>query len=619
MSVIVPTSTTSSPTTSSGIAISTAQQQTQPSGSSENERTSVGAEADISSTITCTKRGCNRCQNCSGYTAAAHDWRSTCTGCRCPRSVHDVSIGGTCCGFDRVGFDPPASSATTTTTSSTTSSPSGCSRRAMAEEMGYAWIPPGIPHARVDEWMRTLPDQKVPKLGSSGETYRETQLLHQLPKQDLSLKHCQHVAAKDMSSYQDFICARNDIALDVGHALVVPAQKAAAVDKTNKEEPEPAGSCRKCKKDMFAADLAVVAPRFGLKTYWHPACFTCTGCDEFLVDLTYCVHNEQLYCERHYAENLKPRCGACDELIFDGQYTKALGKDFHADHFVCVSCNKSLTGNRYVLTDDHPCCVPCYEQTFTHSCRVCERRIGLDSKDMSYKDLHWHEDCFKCRRCKTSLVEKPFAARNALIFCAACYDAEFATRCDACGDTFRPGMKKMEYKTRKWHDKCFQCVVCKTQVGSKPFIIPNDTDVYCVGCFEEKFATKCTKCKKIMTTGGVTFKNEAWHRECFVCTNCQTMLAGQKFASRQDKPYCANCFGELFAKRCTACSKPITGAGGTRFISFEGRHWHSQCFMCANCQVSMAGKGFITDGDEIICPDCAKDKLLATATGVQAN
>ena len=68
----------------------------------------------------------------------------------------------------------------------------------------------------------------------------------------------------------------------------------------------------------------------------------------------------------------------------------------------------------------------------------------------------------------------------------------------------------MEYKTRKWHDKCFQCVVCKTQVGSKPFIIPNETDVYCVGCFEEKFATKCTKCKKIMTTGGVTFKNEVW-------------------------------------------------------------------------------------------------------------
>jgi hypothetical protein len=46
------------------------------------------------------------------------------------------------------------------------------------------------------------------------------------------------------------------------------------------------------------------------------------------------------------------------------------------------------------------------------------------------------------------------------------------------------------------------------QVGSKPFIIPNDNDVYCVGCFEDKFATKCTKCKKVMSSGGVTFKNE---------------------------------------------------------------------------------------------------------------
>ena len=42
----------------------------------------------------------------------------------------------------------------------------------------------------------------------------------------------------------------------------------------------------------------------------------------------YSVHNDNLYCERHYAENLKPRCGACDELIFDGQYTKVSVSDF---------------------------------------------------------------------------------------------------------------------------------------------------------------------------------------------------------------------------------------------------------------------------------------------------
>ncbi|XP_037978332.2 four and a half LIM domains protein 2 isoform X9 [Plutella xylostella] len=171
------------------------------------------------------------------------------------------------------------------------------------------------------------------------------------------------------------------------------------------------------------------------------------------------------------------------------------------------------------------------------------------------------------------------------------------------------GTKKMEYKTRQWHEKCFCCVVCKNAIGTKSFI-PREQEIYCAGCYEDKFATRCVKCNKIITQGGVTYKNEPWHRECFTCTNCSTSLAGQRFTSRDEKPYCAECFGELFAKRCTSCTKPITGIGGTRFISFEDRHWHNDCFICAQCKTSLVGKGFITDGQDIICPECAKQKLM---------
>ena len=52
--------------------------------------------------------------------------------------------------------------------------------RALAEVEGYSWIPTGIPAGRVEEWMKLLPDNKVPKLGGPGESYRETQLLHQV-------------------------------------------------------------------------------------------------------------------------------------------------------------------------------------------------------------------------------------------------------------------------------------------------------------------------------------------------------------------------------------------------------------------------------------------------------
>ena len=129
-----------------------------------------------------------------------------------------------------------------------------------------------------------------------------------------------------------------------------------------------------------------------------------------------------------------------------------MGKEYHPEHFVCVSCNESLNGGRFVLTADgrYPCCVPCYEANFTHDCRACGLRIGLDSKDMSYKDTHWHEACFACHKCRAPLEGKHFActaskndAAGGLVFCGDCYDAEFASRCDACGESFRPGMKKV--------------------------------------------------------------------------------------------------------------------------------------------------------------------------------
>ena len=63
----------------------------------------------------------------------------------------------------------------------------------------------------------------------------------------------------------------------------------------------------------------------------------------------------------------------------------------------------------------------------------------------------------------------------------------------------------------------------------------------------------------MINKGGITYKNTPWHRDCFTCNNCKKVLAGEKFTSRDGKPYCADCFGDLFAKKCIKCTKPITG------------------------------------------------------------
>jgi hypothetical protein len=44
------------------------------------------------------------------------------------------------------------------------------------------------------------------------------------------------------------------------------------------------------------------------------------------------------------------------------------------------NCDESLTGQRYVLRDEHPYCIKCYESVFANNCEECNTMIGIDSK-----------------------------------------------------------------------------------------------------------------------------------------------------------------------------------------------------------------------------------------------
>uniref|UniRef100_A0A0R3RKM9 LIM zinc-binding domain-containing protein n=1 Tax=Elaeophora elaphi TaxID=1147741 RepID=A0A0R3RKM9_9BILA len=165
---------------------------------------------------------------------------------------------------------------------------------------GYSWVPPGLTRLKVEEYMAQLPNHVVPRINSNGEKFREKQLMLQLPRQDLSLAYCKHLSNNvERKLYEEFINARNEIALDIG--FVCPA-----ISKQME--------CKKCRGVLERNEMAVIAPKLGENSSWHPACFTCATCEQLLIDLTYCVKDGIIYCERHYAELHKPRCNACDEV-----------------------------------------------------------------------------------------------------------------------------------------------------------------------------------------------------------------------------------------------------------------------------------------------------------------
>lgn len=57
-----------------------------------------------------------------------------------------------------------------------------------------------------------------------------------------------------------------------------------------------------------------------------------------------------------------------------------MSKDWHSGHFCCWNCDESLTGQRYVLREEHPYCIKCYETVFANNCEECSAVIGIDSK-----------------------------------------------------------------------------------------------------------------------------------------------------------------------------------------------------------------------------------------------
>ncbi|XP_032832530.1 four and a half LIM domains protein 2-like [Petromyzon marinus] len=277
----------------------------------------------------------------------------------------------------------------------------------------------------------------------------------------------------------------------------------------------------------------------------------------------------------------------------------------------CGRCGRSLLGGRYALgPQGTPHCLPCYDSHLASSCEHCGKPIACGSKELSYQEKHWHEECFCCARCATSLCARPFLWQGGQLLCGDCYCSEVAERCSGCNKPIAPGSRRMEYNAASWHEDCFVCSRCHKPIGSGSFV-PREDGNFCTACYDSHVALRCTRCNKAMKEGGVRYEGRPWHRECFACGACGAPLAGQRFTSRGDgdaaEPLCLDCHAGLYAHKCANCGSPITGAGGAKFISFEERHWHHECFTCKGCNASLAGKGFIVQGDDIVCATCAHD------------
>lgn len=98
------------------------------------------------------------------------------------------------------------------------------------------------------------------------------------------------------------------------------------------------------------------------------------------------------------------------------------------------------------------------------------------------------------------------------------------------------------------------------------------------------------------------YSGQTWHKACFSCHYCHRSLAANAFSVRDGFRYCMECYGQFYAKQCEICMKPIVGG---EYYTLDESNFHKDCFMCSRCQRSLASEGFVRDGMELLCANCA--------------
>ncbi|XP_053770232.1 prickle-like protein 4 isoform X2 [Desmodus rotundus] len=165
-------------------------------------------------------------------------------------------------------------------------------------------------------------------------------------------QYCLALGEEELAELRLFCAQRRREALGQGVAHLVPPKFKEC-------------TCEKCRELLRPGEYGVFAALAGERHCWHRACFACQACGQALINFIYFYHDGHLYCGRHHAELLRPRCPACDQLIFSRRCTEAEGQRWHENHFCCQDCAGPLGGGRYALQGGGPCCPSCFRNRYS--------------------------------------------------------------------------------------------------------------------------------------------------------------------------------------------------------------------------------------------------------------
>uniref|UniRef100_A0A3Q4GG96 PDZ and LIM domain 5b n=2 Tax=Neolamprologus brichardi TaxID=32507 RepID=A0A3Q4GG96_NEOBR len=166
-----------------------------------------------------------------------------------------------------------------------------------------------------------------------------------------------------------------------------------------------------------------------------------------------------------------PMCCKCNNII-RGPFLVAMGMAWHPEEFNCAHCRSSLADHGFVEEGNKVYCVQCYEQFFAPTCARCQQKIL--GEIMNALKQTWHVSCFVCSACHLPIRGNTFHMEDGQPYCEKDYYNLFGTNCHGCDFPIEAGDKFLEALGFTWHDTCFVCTVCSTNLEGQAFFSKKD-------------------------------------------------------------------------------------------------------------------------------------------------
>lgn len=216
--------------------------------------------------------------------------------------------------------------------------------------------------------------------------------------------------------------------------------------------------------------------------------------------------------------------------------------------------------------------------------------------------------------------------------CMECYELK-ADRCPGCSEIIDSVYCPLNGDM--WHESCLSCAVCAAPYDPNqedPFRVGDDGKVYC--CLEHYTSTLskvCSGCSKHIIEGNeISYENQIWHEECFVCNKCGISLpddfhhqyvdegTGQEDTGEETNSgsevvrkillFCRKDYLVLISPKCFGC-KEVANPAEEPCAQILGNPWHLRCLVCSNCNCKIQG----TRKGKLLCQDCLKLYLMESA------